>query len=701
MSLLASLNPKQQDAVTHTDGHTLILAGAGSGKTKVLVHRMAWLIDQGFMPESILAVTFTNKAAKEMRERVSHTINTPFGLRSWIGTFHGLCHRLLRQHHQEAGLIENFQILDQDDQLRLIRKIIKTCQLDEKKWPPRQIQLFIQRAKEQGQRAKDCDCDTPYSQQMSTLYGHYESYCKRSYLVDFTELLLACVELLSQNDSLRDHYQQRFSHILIDEFQDTNQLQYRWIKLLAGPSTHIMAVGDDDQSIYSWRGAKIQHMFDFTHDFDPVDIIKLEQNYRSTQTILEAANQVIQHNDERHGKTLWSEQGKGSPLLCYHAYHEMDEAQFIARHMQQHERLDHETAILYRANAQSRALEETLNRAGIAYKIYGGLRFFERAEIKDALAYLRLMVNRHDDAAFERVVNLPQRGIGQTTLTRCREYAHQRGVSLWECVLQAPISTRAATALHHFKSLIDTLDQSTQGLPLSTQCETMLESSGLLAYYTKQDDEKGLSKKENLLELLSATQAYDQPSQGSPLTEFLAHTVLDTGDDDTEKNVVQMMTLHAAKGLEFETVYLTGMEEGLFPHQLAVDNQLEEERRLCYVGLTRAKKNLILTHAEHRRQHGRETYQRPSRFIDEINPDLIDFVRPHQPQQTHHFQHPSHTSPSTSTPLLQLGQAVRHPSFGDGVILNAEGQGEHLQVQVRFQSGVKWLLYAQAPLSLL
>ena len=715
--LLDSLNEPQREAVASEPANLLILAGAGSGKTRVLVHRMAWLMMvEHVSPYAILAVTFTNKAAYEMRARIESLRGTPSG-NMWVGTFHGLSHRLLRAHWQEAKLPEAFQIMDGDDQYRLIRRIQRNLDLDESKWPPKQAQWFINKCKEEGQRAKDVvNHDYSYfTETMQRIYTEYESICEHSGLVDFAELLIRSLELFKNNDDIRHHYQQRFQHILVDEFQDTNTMQYAWLKMLKSPSAYIVAVGDDDQSIYSWRGAKVENMHRFTTDMDQVKTIRLEQNYRSTQTILTAANAVITHNKGRLGKNLWTQDGAGEKITVYAAFNERDEAYFMAATVQdiirQGYRYD-EVAVLYRSNAQSRILEEQLLDLQIPYRIYGGQKFFERAEIKDALAYLRLLMNPLDDAAFERIINTPTRGIGNTTLNKVREQAQAQQLSLWESVVLAlqndDFSARAAAALNDFIQLMTSLNDEIKDRDLDVQVDLVLRKTGLLAFYQKDRTETGMSRVENLEELIAATSQY-KPDESvehvNLMTAFLSHVALETGGGQEEQNsnCVSLMTLHASKGLEFPVVFMVGMEENLFPHKMSVEerNGLEEERRLCYVGMTRAMKKLYITYADSRRLYGMEQFNRPSRFIAEIPPDLLHAVRP--------TTKVTYSAPSSSNQTWQrvsdtdtgfkIGQRVVHAKFGEGVIINFEGNGEHARVQVKFKDvGSKWLVASFAKL---
>ena len=646
LSLLKLLNPRQQEAVTSPFNHVMVLAGAGSGKTRVLIRRIAWLIQQqNVSPYNILAVTFTNKAAYEMRLRIEAMLDMSIGGAMWVGTFHGLAHRLLRAHCKEANLPQSFQILDADDQYRLIRRMQRNFNLEELQCTSKQTQWFINNQKEEGRRSHQVrDNDGSYFiKTLVKIYEVYEDVCYRSGFVDFAELLLRTLELLSDSTAIRKHYQQRFQHILVDEFQDINTIQYAWLKALVGEQTAFMAVGDDDQSIYSWRGAKIENIHHFSRDFTDVKTIRLEQNYRSTQIILDAANAVIDNNKNRFGKKLWTEDShSGESITLYTAFNERDEAFYviscIKEAKQRQERSYKDIAILYRSNVQSRLFEECLIDWKIPYRIYGGLKFFERAEIKDALAYLRLIANRNDDMAFERVVNVPTRGIGNTTLVALRTTSRNFGISLWKAaqhlIGNQDLNVKELSALRHFIELIENLEDETKNLRLSEQIEKMLAQTGLLTLYKKDKSEKGFSRVENLEELVNATAQFtltdDLPL--SLLDSFLAHVVLETEEEQvrSHSDCVSLMTLHAAKGLEFPLVIISGLEENLFPHHMSVDtpNGLEEERRLCYVGMTRAREKLILTYAKSRRLHGLEKFNQPSRFINEIPPELIDAVRP-------------------------------------------------------------------------
>lgn len=726
IELIKDLNDPQRTAVTAEPGHLLILAGAGSGKTSVLTRRIAWLIQhQQVSPYAILAVTFTNKAAAEMRGRIESLLQVPVG-NMWVGTFHSLAHRLLRTHYEAAKLPQNFQILDSDDQNRLIRRIIVNLGLDDKQFQPKQAQWFINHKKDEGIRPKDLNPGDMYNKTLARIYQLYEETCQQSGLVDFAELLLRSQDIWIQHPDILAHYQQRFNHILVDEFQDTNATQYNWIRLLAGNQAHVMIVGDDDQSIYGWRGAKIENIKRFNQDFGGAQTIRLEQNYRSTGNILAAANALISNNDGRLGKNLWTDGGNGELISLYAAFNETDEARFIVDNIRAwiHDgNLRSEVAILYRSNAQSRVLEETLIQAAIPYRIYGGLRFFDRAEIKDALAYLRLIANRHDDPAFERVVNTPTRGIGEQTLDTLRHVAREQQIALWQAaerlVTSGELPARATKALSLFLQLIDNMSFETAEFELGEQTEYMLQHSGLLEHFAKEKGEKGQARLENLTELGNAARQFNPPLEDNmpPLASFLAHAALEAGDNQAEafSDCVQLMTLHSAKGLEFPLVFLAGVEEGLFPHPLSIEEpgRLEEERRLCYVGMTRAMRKLYLTYAESRRLHGNSLYHRPSRFIREIPEQLLEEVRIRKSNITRPLSSSSrfanninhnatfaYTMDQTvSDTGLSIGQRVAHPKFGEGTVLSFEGHGAHARVQVKFaQAGVKWLVASYANL---
>ncbi|MGB5261048.1 MAG: DNA helicase II [Gammaproteobacteria bacterium] len=713
--IIESLNDAQREAVCASADPLLVLAGAGSGKTRVLVHRVAWLIEvEGLSPYAVLAVTFTNKAAGEMRGRIEQMIAAP-ATGMWVGTFHGLAHRLLRSHWQEAELPQGFQILDSQDQQRLIKRVIQAMELDEAKWPARQLQWFINSCKDEGRRPQHIEHrNDPYLKRQLEIYQAYEDLCRRSGLVDFAELLLRSHELWLKYPALLDHYRQRFHHVLVDEFQDTNAIQYAWLRMLAGDTARITVVGDDDQSIYGWRGARVENIQRFQKDFNNTRVIRLEQNYRSTANILKAANAVIDNNAERMGKQLWTEGHDGEPIKLYTAYNEQDEARYVVDCIEDHvdkggARSD--VAILYRSNAQSRVFEERLMQCGVPYRVYGGLRFFERAEIKDALAYLRLTANRGDDASFERVVNHPPRGIGGRTLETVRQLAKDNATSLWQAAITVAneklLPARACNAIVGFLRLVDDIAEGTGRLSLAEQVEHVMHPSGLLDHFARDRGEKGQARLENLQELVNAAREYEaDPDSGmDPLSEFLSHAALEAGEGqaDAWEDCVQLMTLHSAKGLEFPLVFLCGLEEGLFPHQRSVEEpgRLEEERRLCYVGITRARRQLVLTCAERRRLFGSETYCLPSRFIDEIPKELVDEVRPRPGVSMPRSSPPAAAGNfrNTSAGGLHLGQHVRHNKFGDGVIMNCEGQGSSARVQVNFsRAGTKWLVLAYANL---
>jgi len=715
--ILESLNDAQRQAVTAAAAPTLVIAGAGSGKTRVLVHRAAWLIDvEGVSPQGLLAVTFTNKAAAEMRGRIESLLNIPVN-QLWIGTFHGLAHRLLRRHWRDAGLPQNFQIIDSDDQLRLIKRLLKNLEVDDTRWVPREVQYFINGEKDEGRRPRHLDDEgDPHRRQMIALYAAYEEVCERGGLVDFAELLLRAHELWRDNPELLAHYQRRFSHLLVDEFQDTNAIQYAWLRLLAGKNGIPFVVGDDDQSIYRWRGARVEHIHRFQKDFPGTTVVKLEQNYRSTGTILNAANAVIENNSSRLGKNLWTDGADGEAIRVYAAYNERDEADFIIGRLRDwidQGNLRADAAILYRSNAQSRALEEGLINANIPYRVYGGLRFFERAEIKDALAYLRLISNRDDDSSFERIVNKPTRGIGARTADMMRSYARANSCSLWRAagaIASDELNGRAANAVHAFINLIEKLARDTESLDLPEKIDHIIYASGLIDFFKKEKGEKGETRVENLLELVSAGRSFepDPAEEMSPLDEFLSHAALEAGEGQADEwdDCVQLMTMHSAKGLEFPLVFMSGMEDGLFPHQRSVadPNGLEEERRLCYVGITRAMQTLYITYAEQRRLHGMDNYSQPSRFINEIPDEFIEEIRPRV-----QVSRPVRAPATGRTPIRQgaelgirLGQRVHHQKFGDGVILNCEGQGAHARVEVNFETaGTKWLVLSYANLDLM
>ncbi len=713
--ILDALNDAQREAVAAEGSNILVLAGAGSGKTRVLVHRIAWLMQvENLSPHSILAVTFTNKAAKEMRARIENMLNIPTQS-LWIGTFHGLAHRLLKMHWMEAGLPQNFQILDSDDQLRLIKRIMKELALDDSQWPPRQAQSYINNKKDEGLRAGNIETfGDMYEETLLKVYAAYENLCQQNGVVDFAELLLRSHELWLKQPQLLQHYQQRFRHILVDEFQDTNAVQYAWIRMLAGGSSCLMAVGDDDQSIYGWRGAKIENIQSLSHDFKDLKTIKLEQNYRSTKTILEAANAVIEKNASRLGKSLWTEGEDGELIELYAAFNEQDEARFIIESIEQQLRLHPfkkaDVAVLYRSNAQSRILEEALIRSSMPYRIYGGQRFYERLEIKHAMAYLRLMTNPQDDAAFERVVNIPTRGIGNKTLDTLRTTAREQGKSLWQSaqslIVNKALPPRATTCLQAFLQLINTFESQCEALELKEAVDHVIKKSGLIAYFKKEKGEKGQARIENLEELVSAASEFplETESEISSLQQFIDSAALDAGDAqaDEYEDCVQLMTLHSAKGLEFPCVFLAGVEEGLFPHKMSATDpeRLEEERRLCYVGITRAMQKLFITYAENRRMHGQDNCNSPSRFIKDIPKELIREIRLQsvsKPIASKRIN--TNQSLKSQEAAFRLGQRVLHKKFGEGTVLQNEGQGKSARVQVNFSDvGSKWLVLEYAKL---
>jgi DNA helicase-2/ATP-dependent DNA helicase PcrA len=712
-SILEPLNDAQREAVTSPPAPVLVLAGAGSGKTRVLVHRIAWLCRvEGVSPYGVLAVTFTNKAAAEMRNRAEALMQTPPG-GMWVGTFHGIAHRLLRAHWEEAGLPQSFQILDSEDQFRMIRRVLKGLELDEARWPPRQAQWFINARKDEGIRPGAIPDSGDYAtQQWVRFYSAYQAACDRAGLVDFAELLLRAYELLRDRPELLGHYRRRFRHILVDEFQDTNTIQYAWLRLLSGGEIPVFAVGDDDQSIYGWRGARIENIQSFTRDFPGCLTVRLEENYRSTRTILDAANGLIRNNAERLGKTLRTSGDAGDPILLYVAYNERDEARYVAEKLLEMTGEGNlarsEFAVLYRSNAQSRVFEEAFLERGIPYRVYGGLRFFERAEIKDALAYLRLIVNHDDDASFERVVNRPTRGIGERTLAILRDRARERDLSLWraagEALTEHLLAARAAGAVRGFLSLIEVAAVRIAALPLAEQIDHAIVVSALKEHYEKEGAERGQARIENLQELVSAGSNFnfDPELHGDlpRLEAFLAHAALEAGEGQGSEgeDCVQLMTLHSAKGLEFPVIVMSGMEEGVFPHRMSAEEpgRLEEERRLCYVGITRAKRQLILTCAETRRHYGTDQYNPPSSFLREIPSELIRDVR-YGTMRTAGIA--GGGVRETGDSELRVGQRVLHNNFGEGVVLGAEGAGRSARVQVNFENvGAKWLVLEYAGL---
>ncbi|MDO6425960.1 DNA helicase II [Thalassotalea sp. 1_MG-2023] len=719
--LLDSLNDKQREAVGAPLRNMLVLAGAGSGKTRVLVQRIAWLMQvEKVSAHSILAVTFTNKAAAEMRARVEQMVGGNIhGM--WIGTFHGLAHRLLRMHFQEANLPQSFQVLDSDDQLRLIKRILRALNLDEKRWPAKQMQWYINGKKDEGLRAKHIE--THYDQTEETFVKVYQAYqdaCDRAGLVDFAELLLRAHELWLHHPVLLRHYQQRFSQILVDEFQDTNAIQYAWLNLLGREQSNVMIVGDDDQSIYGWRGAKIENIQRFLDDFTGAETIRLEQNYRSTANILTAANKLIDNNNNRLGKDLWTQGEQGEKIAIYTAFNEIDEARFIAGRIEQW-RSDNgdlnNVAILYRSNAQSRILEEALLQANLPYRIYGGLRFFERQEIKDALAYLRIINNRDDDAAFERIINTPTRGIGNQTLSLVRDAARSLQMTMWQAcqtmLASEQLKGRSAKVIKVFVELIDQLEDESQHLDLDQQANFVIQHSGLKAMYQAEKGERAEARIENLNELVTACQTFEVDPEleqaQSELTSFLTHAALESGEGQADEfeHAVQLMTMHSAKGLEFPLVFIAGLEEGMFPSQQSLEEigRLEEERRLCYVGMTRAMEKLYLCHAESRRLYGQEKIHPASRFLRELPSDCVEEIRMQnqvtRPKSSGRFANTISLETFEGTGF-KLGQSVVHQKFGEGVVLNYEGNGAQSRVQVNFaEVGSKWLVIAYANLKAL
>lgn len=714
--LLENLNDKQREAVAAPRTNMLILAGAGSGKTRVLVHRIAWLLAvDKVSPFSIMAVTFTNKAAAEMRHRINALLGSDQG-GMWVGTFHGLAHRLLRAHYLDANLVQDFQILDSDDQYRLLRRIIKAINLDESKWPPRQAMWYINAKKDEGLRPQHIESyGNPTEATWLRVYQAYQEACDRAGLVDFAELLLRAHELWLNKPHILQHYRDRFTNILVDEFQDTNSIQYAWIRVLAGDTGKVMIVGDDDQSIYGWRGAQVENIQRFLQDFPAAETIRLEQNYRSTNNILKSANALIANNNNRLGKNLWTEGADGEPISLYCGFNELDEARYVVSRIKQwHEKGGSlkQCAILYRSNAQSRVLEEALLQSSMPYRIYGGQRFFERQEIKDALSYLRLVANRNDDASFERVVNTPTRGIGERTLDTVRQAAREKQLTLWESceylLREKVLAGRAAGAIERFLELIDALAKETMDMPLHVQTDRVIRDSGLRAMYEQEKGEKAQARIENLEELVTATRQFSYQEEDQdlmPLQAFLSHAALESGEGQAElhQDAVQLMTLHSAKGLEFPLVFIVGMEEGMFPSQMSAEEsgRLAEERRLAYVGLTRAMEKLTLTYAESRRLYGKEVYHRPSRFIAELPTECIEEVRLRATVSRPISHQRLGTPINRNDSGYALGQRVRHPKFGEGTIINLEGDGERCRLQIAFQGeGIKWLVATYAKLEL-
>jgi len=713
--IIEGLNDKQHQSVTLDDQkNALILAGAGSGKTRVLTHRIAYLVTQkNIHIDAILAVTFTNKAAKEMRERLSMLLRRPI-MSMWVGTFHGLAHRLLRTHYVQANLTQQFQILDQQDQFRIIKRLMKENNIDEAKFPVRKIQWFINQQKDEGIHPADIDAGYNYFiKQGIKVFEIYEDHCKANDLIDFAELLVRSYELLKNNVELLSHYQNRFKHILVDEFQDTNTVQYQWIKLLSTNDNQVFCVGDDDQSIYGWRGAKIENIQKLEIDFNPIQTIRLEQNYRSTGNILGASNALIANNSNRLGKSLWTDSGAGDPIDVFEARTETDEADFVVSSIQK--LLDegaspNECAILYRSNAQSRAFEERLIKYNVPYIIYGGLRFFERSEIKDALCYLRLMENTEDSVAFERVVNFPTRGIGNATVEKVREFATNNHTSLFQAAITIvpTLPTRASNALSGFIQLIEQMSDNAKHLDLSEKVALLIKESGLIHHYSNDKTDKAGSKKENLEELIAAAKQYnhEQDSEMNEVMGFISLASLDSSGDTSapEHQNVQLMTIHSAKGLEFPYVFLTGMEEDLFPSRQSKDEPhlMDEERRLCYVGMTRAMKKLTLSFAIKRFLHGQSLYAYPSRFLDEIPSEYLNSIKQKFGATAQNYKDDDIFNQDIEPEgqgQLSIGVTVKHAKFGFGTVLNFEGDGDSARIQIKFKkAGTKWLISSYANL---
>ena len=718
-NILNELNDRQRDAVTSEAPSLLVLAGAGSGKTRVLVHRVAWIVEaMQSNPNSVMAVTFTNKAANEMKSRIQELLQSPLA-DLWCGTFHGLAHRTLKRFYKEANLISTFTVLDAEDQLRVIKRICKDNNLEESSWPAKQIQWQINSWKDAGKRPKNVDDSKDfYAETVKKIYSQYDEICKKDSLVDFAELLLKSYELLKSNTKVRDFFHRRFRHILIDEFQDTNVIQYAWLNEVASKEASITAVGDDDQSIYGWRGAKVGHLEDFKTKHKQNATIRLEQNYRSTSIILNAANALIENNQARLGKNLWTESNEGEQITLYQAFNEQDEARFVAeiiKSWMDGGELFSDSAVIYRSNAQSRAIEEALLRANIPYRIYGGLRFYDRLEIKNAISYLRIIFNPHDNPAFERSVANPTRGVGAKTLAKIRSLANKYNISYIQAsskmIDENLISGRGANGLKKFLEIILGLCGKIDDISLSEIVGSILEQSGLIQFHEKEPGEKGKTRKENLEELLSAAKNFemsfsDDKTNREITEQFLSNVSLDAGDRQADEfdDAVQLMTLHSAKGLEFPLVFMTGLEETLFPHGRSMESpdQLEEERRLCYVGITRAMKKLYLTYAESRRLHGNDIFNPPSRFIKEIPSECIMEIRPKASVTMPYSRNESKPMDFEDQIGIALGQKVQHPKFGQGIVLNYEGAGESARVQVNFETaGTKWLVLSFANLEVI
>jgi DNA helicase-2/ATP-dependent DNA helicase PcrA len=718
--ILESLNEKQREAVTSESPHLLVLAGAGSGKTRVLVHRVAWIVD-GFRsnPGTIMTVTFTNKAANEMQSRIQELLKSPVP-ELWCGTFHGLAHRTLKRFYKEANLISGFTILDADDQLRIIKRLAKELELEDSAWPPKQIQWQINSWKDDGKRSKDIKAEKDfYTETIKGLYEKYEDLCKQDSLVDFAELLLKSYELIRDDAKVKKFFHSRFKHILIDEFQDTNKIQYKWLQEIASNEANLTAVGDDDQSIYGWRGARVENIDAYEKSHDQSETIRLEQNYRSTSVILNAANALIENNQERLGKNLWTDSKEGELITLYQAYSEQDEARFIAEVIKgwmNSGELYKDCAVVYRSNAQSRAIEEALLRISIPYRIYGGLRFYERLEIKNAMSFLKVIFNPHDNPSFERSIANPPRGIGAKTLIKIRNKANENNLSYVQASAkmldEGLIGGRGAAGLRSYLKLLIDHGEQLDKTPLSDLLDSIIQSSGLIQHHEKEPGEKGKTRIENLEELITAAknfeQSFDKEKTIKEISESFLDTVsLDAGETQAGEfdDAVQLMTLHSAKGLEFPLVFMTGLEETLFPHGRSMEspNQLEEERRLCYVGITRAMKKLYLTYAESRRLHGSDVFNPPSRFIKEIPAEYIDEIRPRASVNVP-YKRTSQSSPMDFKEEIgiALGQKVLHPKFGQGIVLNYEGSGESARVQINFESaGTKWLVLSFANLEVI
>ena len=713
--ILDDLNSPQREAVSDESKHSLILAGAGSGKTRVITHKVAWLCKvHNLNPMSLLTVTFTNKAAKEMRGRIENILGEQLN-QMWCGTFHSLFHRMLRRHSEEAGLNKSFSILDSEDQNRVIKRVIKSLDLDDATWQPSQAQWFINNQKEEARRKPKIKSNASFiEEKMVDIMNEYQNVCDQEGLVDFSEILLRSYELLTNNKEILEYYQNRFEHILVDEFQDTNEIQYLLLKKLLGKNSFMTVVGDDDQSIYSWRGAKSSNIKRFQKDFKGVKTIKLEQNYRSTKNILSSANAVISNNPERLGKKLWSENKEGEPLKIYRSFNERDEASFIVdiiKNWIDEGRSLNDVAILYRSNAQSRVLEDSILRAELPYRIYGGVRFYERMEIKNALAYAKLLLDSNNDAAFERIVNVPSRGIGAKTTDNVRQYARAESTSLWDAakLISQGDEKKSSKAITSFIEKIELLKIEIEGKNLGEIFEQILESTNLKEFHAKEPGEKGRSRKENLEELISAASGFypvgeDADDERNELELFLDQASLDAGENQAkaDEDAIQMMTLHSAKGLEFPLVFISGCEEGLFPHKRSLEDprQLAEERRLCYVGITRAMERLYLTHAEVRNMYGMESFSPISRFIKEIPDEFKYEIRmSSEKPKTSGFVPKIVGGTEFNGEDFSLGDLVSHDVFGEGIILNYEGEGANARVEVNFsKEGIKWLVLSFAKL---